>query len=48
MSRILLADDADDAAPTDHLAVLADRLHAAADFHRNTLMQNVRFSDGDS
>jgi hypothetical protein len=48
MLGIALADDASHAVALDNLAVLADRLHAAADFHRNTIMQNVRFSDGDT
>jgi uncharacterized protein with von Willebrand factor type A (vWA) domain len=33
VARVLLADDANDTAPPDHLAVLADRLHARANLH---------------
>jgi hypothetical protein len=33
MLGVALADDANDAVPLDHFAVLADRLDAAADFH---------------
>ena len=33
MLGVALADDANHAVPLDHLAVLADRLHAAANFH---------------
>ena len=45
---IALADDASHAITLDHLAVLADRLHAAADFHEDTIVQNVGFSGEDS
>jgi hypothetical protein len=34
---IALADDASHAVALDNLAVLADRLHAAADFHGTTI-----------
>jgi len=45
---IALADDASHAVALDNLAVLADRLHAAADFHEDTIVQTVDFSDEDS
>jgi len=32
---VALADDSRHAVALDHLAVLADRLHAGADFHEN-------------
>ena len=38
MLRIALADDANDAVALDHLAVLTDRLYAAADFHESTII----------
>jgi hypothetical protein len=34
MLGVALADDASHAVALDNLAVLTDRLHAAADFHR--------------
>ena len=37
MLWIALADDANHAVALDNLAVLANRLYAAADFHRNTI-----------
>ncbi len=37
MLWIALADDASHAVALDNLAVLTDRLHAAADFHKNTI-----------
>jgi hypothetical protein len=48
MLWIALADDASHAVALDNLAVLADRLDAAADFHENTIMQNVRISGEDT
>ena len=48
MLGIALADDASHAVALDNLAVLADRLHAAADFHEDSIVQNVGFSGGDS
>jgi hypothetical protein len=45
---VALADDASHAVALDNLAMLADRLDAAADFHGNTIVQNVRFSGEDS
>jgi hypothetical protein len=45
---VALADDASHAVALDNLAVLADRLDAAADFHGNTIWQIVRISGGDS
>jgi len=37
MLGIALADDASHAVALDNLAVLTDRLHAAADFHGTTI-----------
>jgi hypothetical protein len=37
MLWIALADDASHAVALDNLAVLTDRLHAAADFHETTI-----------
>ena len=48
MLGVALADDASHAVALDNLAVLADRLHAAADFHEDTVVQNVGFFGEDS
>jgi hypothetical protein len=45
---IALADDASHAIALDDLAMLADRLDAAADFHGNTIVRIVEISGGDS
>ncbi len=44
---VALADDASHAVPLDDLAVLANRLHAAANFHRE-LRTNVKNYGQDS
>ena len=42
MLGVALADDASHAGALDDLAMLADRLHAAADFHRRSGLYEVK------